>query len=53
MRPDQRISSVPRDSSGEWWEDCYGELRLVGEGPSLQQDPWEPGRLKELVDAWY
>ncbi|MED7827776.1 hypothetical protein, partial [Streptomyces chiangmaiensis] len=45
--------TLPGDSSGEWWEDCYGELRLVGEGPSPQQDPWEPGRLKELVDAWH
>ncbi|WP_426361832.1 hypothetical protein [Streptomyces sp. E-08] len=40
-------------TTGEWSADCYGELRVVGEGPGAQQDPWEPGALKDLVDRWH
>ncbi|MFI8521812.1 hypothetical protein ACIGEZ_28950 [Streptomyces sp. NPDC085481] len=36
-----------------WWADCRGELRITGEGPGPEQDPWEPSGLKALVDKWH
>ncbi|MFE6288032.1 hypothetical protein [Streptomyces sp. NPDC057877] len=45
--------TLPNNASGEWWADCYGEIRVVGDGPGPQQDPWEPERLKDLVAGWH
>ncbi|WP_405860954.1 hypothetical protein OG361_37770 [Streptomyces sp. NBC_00090] len=36
-----------------WWADCSGELRVTGEGPGPEQEPWEPSDLKPLVDKWH
>ncbi|MFE5655661.1 hypothetical protein ACFQ9H_05685 [Streptomyces sp. NPDC056517] len=36
-----------------WWADCSGELRVTGEGPGPEQEPWTADGLKNLIDTWH
>ncbi|MFF8407567.1 hypothetical protein ACF06P_38785 [Streptomyces sp. NPDC015684] len=42
-----------KPTSELWWADCSGELRVTGEGPGPEQEPWTAAKLPVLVDKWY